>query len=79
MSSCVVIGSSPLAIMFAIKCRNNGENVSIIESKDDFGGAWKNAWVKDVGFVECACHLIELNGNAYKVIENLTGIKFKLF
>ena len=79
MSSCVVIGSSPLAIMFAIKCRNNGENVSIIESKDDFGGAWKNAWVKDVGFVECACHLIELNGNAYKVIENLTGIKFKPF
>jgi hypothetical protein len=79
MSSCVVIGSSPLAIMFAIKCRNDGKNVSIIHSKDDFGGAWKKAWVKDVGFVECACHLIELNGNAYRVIEKLTGIRFKPF
>jgi hypothetical protein len=79
MNDCVVIGSSPLAIMFAIKCKNNGEKVTIIESKDDFGGAWKTAWVKDVGFVECACHLIELNGNAYRVIEKLTGIKFKPF
>ena len=79
MNCCVVIGSSPLAMMFAIKLSNNGEKVIIIEAKKNFGGAWKKVWVKDVGFVECACHLIEFNGNAYRVIEKLTGIKFEPF
>ncbi len=73
----VVIGTSPISILIAIKLIKFGKDVLIIEKNDHFGGAWKSFKIKDGIISEASCHLIEHYRNAYRIIEELSGIKFK--
>lgn len=73
----VVIGTSPISILIAIKLIKLGKNVLIIEKNDHFGGAWKSFKINDGIISEASCHLIEHYRNAYRIIEELSGIKFK--
>ena len=73
----VVIGTSPISILIAIKLIRNGKDVLIIEKNDHVGGAWKSFKIKDGIISEASCHLIEHYRNVYRIIEELSGIKFK--
>ncbi|MEM6737736.1 MAG: hypothetical protein AAF620_16860 [Bacteroidota bacterium] len=73
----IIIGSSPIAVMLAVKFSRAGLSTVIIEAETEIGGAWKIKYIPEVGFTETACHLIEFYGNAYDVISDLIGIQFK--
>jgi hypothetical protein len=74
----VIIGTSPIAMLTAIKSAQDGFKTAVLEKEgnDYIGGAWKTINVKDLGEVECACHLIEFYDGAYEIIEKISGVKF---
>jgi hypothetical protein len=72
----IVIGSSPIGVMLAIKLSKNGEKVGLIESSSNVGGAWKKEYFEGIGETECACHLIEFQANAYRILEEVFEIEF---
>lgn len=73
----LIIGSSPIAVMHAVRFSRQGDKVVLIDSDKSLGGAWKKTAVEGVGETECACHLIEFQGNAYRLIEDMIGVIFE--
>jgi hypothetical protein len=72
----LIIGSSPIAVMHAVRFSRQGDKVVLIDSEKSLGGAWKKISVEGLGETECACHLIEFQGNVYRLIEDLIGVRF---
>lgn len=72
----IVVGTSPISILVAIRQANSGKNILIIEKNQHFGGAWKNFEINDGIVSEASCHLIEHYRNVYRIIEDISGIKF---
>lgn len=73
----VVIGTSPISILVAIRIAKLDRDVLVIEKNPQFGGAWKSFNIQDGIVSEASCHLIEHYKNTYRIIEKLSGIKFK--
>ena len=73
----IVVGTSPISILIAISLVKSGRNVLIIEKNNYFGGAWKSFKIKDGIVSETSCHLIEHYRNVYRIIEDISDIKFR--
>jgi hypothetical protein len=78
-TKCVVLGSSPISVLIAIKLANEGKRVTIVEKNEKYGGAWKSAKIDDTLITESACHLIEHYHDVYGIISELSGIKFEYY
>jgi hypothetical protein len=75
--SVAVIGSSPIMLLYAIYLRSTGASVYVFEGEQSFGGAWKvDAQIDERMKIQRACHLIEFYPGVYRLIEQLSGIKF---
>lgn len=72
----VIIGSSPVAVMCAVKFARAGFKVALVEKNQSLGGAWRSYEVEDLGSMECACHLIEFYSGVYETISDLLEIDF---
>lgn len=75
----IVIGSSPILMLYALRARQAGKSVILLEEAKSLGGAWSldNYLISDQEMVhERACHLIEWYSGGYELIERITGIKF---
>lgn len=72
----LIIGSSPIALLHAIKYSKKGYKTGLIESNEVLGGAWSiHKWDK-LGYTEKACHLIEYYDGIYELIESISGHNF---
>jgi hypothetical protein len=75
----IVIGSSPLLMLAAIRWRRAGRSVLLIEASDALGGAWKIGSCR-IGARElqheCACHLIEWYAGGYRLLQELSSYPF---
>ena len=75
MRKVLVIGSSPLMMITAIKLANSGNEVTLIDANSRHGGMWKGRVVNGVE-IDQACHLFESYPGAYKTLEHYSGVKF---
>lgn len=73
----IVVGSSPLAVMHAVKFSRDGLKTALVEKEEQFGGLWQSCLIEDVGKTECACHLIEFYAGSYETLSTLTGVAFE--
>ena len=75
----IVIGSSPILMLYALKSRKEGKSVMLIEKSNTLGGAWSidshTIGLKNIKH-ENACHLIEWYAGGYELIERISGIRF---
>jgi hypothetical protein len=70
----VIIGSSPICIIEAIYQSKSRENILLVESDDNVGGAWKTIRLFDVEDVELGPHLIYSscdNRDVYRFLSHL--------
>lgn len=72
----VVIGSSPLLLIEALKFADNDKRVLLIEENEDLGGSWKLIKLPNGSVIEDACHLLEWYHRGYDVLAKRTGCKF---
>jgi phytoene dehydrogenase-like protein len=75
----VVVGSSPLLLLFALQATKAGHSVCIVERKPQLGGAWSLDRCDLEGaevMHENACHLIEWYAGGYELLESLSGMPF---
>ena len=72
----VIVGSSPLAIMYAVKFARAGLKTVIVEKNKSLGGAWRSCTVEELGEIESSCHLIEFYSGAYETISDLIELDF---
>ncbi len=77
----IVVGSSPILILFALQTRRLGKTVCIVEQDKVLGGAWSvdryNMNGKEIDH-ENACHLIEWYLGGYELLERLSSVPFGL-
>lgn len=71
----VVVGSSPLMILHAIRHAKRGIKVCIVDINDVPGGCWRHVYLEDQP-IESACHLFEPFHRIYDVLEEVTGVEF---
>ena len=71
----VVVGSSPLMILHAIRLAKRGQKVCIVDINDVPGGCWRHVYLDDQP-IESACHLFEPFHKIYDVLEEVTGVDF---
>lgn len=77
----VVVGSSPLLMLYALQAKRAGKSVSMVESKPTLGGAWSlDRYTLDTFSVthENACHLIEWYDGGYELLEHISGTPFEV-
>ena len=83
----IVIGSSPLMLMQAIRLAQAGRNVRVIDRNKRIGGSWAVAEVQSYNtslkpgfknkiFSEIACHVIEVFPGVYEELERISGVPF---
>lgn len=83
----IIIGSSPLLLIEAIRLRRLGNRVLIVDSSKNLGGVWSSeqSTIKfqrgrgeySIEFEhETACHLLEWYVKGYQTLEELTGQVF---
>lgn len=72
----VVVGSSPMMVMQAIRLARAGRRVCLIERSSQLGGNWQTAKLRRDEVVEIACHLIEVFPGIYDLLENYSGVPF---
>lgn len=65
-SSVLVVGSSPLLLMFAVSLAKKGKQVTIISKAGEWGGSWQYTEYKGK-YVDMACHLLE----SYAISHNI--------
>jgi hypothetical protein len=75
----IIVGSSPLLMLAAIRWRRAGKTVLVIEAAEALGGAWKidecRIGARQLRH-ECACHLIEWYAGGYRLLQNLSSYPF---
>ncbi|MEM7562418.1 MAG: hypothetical protein AAF353_05115 [Pseudomonadota bacterium] len=71
-----IIGSSPLALVFAISRHRQGQKIVILD-ENPIGGAWRTAAIAPGIRVEEACHLFEYYRGGYQLISRLSGVQFR--
>ncbi len=74
----VVIGSSPVALAYAIRNAEGGVRTLILESRSNIGGAWQMEEMDCGARIEIACHLFEYWTDGYEVLANLSTVPFDL-
>jgi hypothetical protein len=83
----IVVGSSPLMLMQAMRLALDGQKVLVIDRNPRIGGSWAVAEIEPESaqlpllansntFVEIACHLIEVFPGVYERLERLCGVPF---
>jgi hypothetical protein len=75
----IIVGSSPLLMMYALQERRNGRSVLLINDEHELGGAWtvgSHLFNGKMLAHENACHLIEWYEGCYELLERLSGVKF---
>lgn len=68
-----------MLILYALRARQRGNSVILIEQENVIGGAWSvgnHLLGSNEVLHENSCHLIEWYKDAYELIESITGIKF---
>ena len=58
MSNPIVIGSSPILLLYALTLANKSQPVSLILDPDNKGGCWKTTQIESLS-IESSCHLLE--------------------
>ena len=73
----IIVGSSPVCMLKAIKLRQKGKKVCIIDSSDRLGGAWKTLAPDEsgIGNVEIGCHIFEKDKKVFRFFENELNLK----
>lgn len=74
----IVVGSSPLSIIYAIEQLDIGKSVLLIESRNELGGAWRANMLADGARVEEACHLFEYYDDVYEFLSEKSGVIFEV-
>lgn len=72
----LVVGSSPLLLLQALRLAEGGSHVCIVDKERSFGGAWRTTTLSDDSRIEIACHLIEAFPGVYEHLEKVSGIQF---
>ena len=67
-SSVIVVGSSPLLLIFAVSLAKKGKQVTIISEAEEWGGSWQYTEYKGK-YVDMACHLLESYAMSYKILQ----------
>ncbi len=74
MKECIIIGTSPLAIVEAAYLNSKGYKTLNIESKNEISGAWTTIKYKDFPEIEIGSHIWSYNKKTYLLIQNLFEI-----
>ena len=63
-----MIGSSPAVLLQALFLSEQGRRVTILESKDQLGGAWygRNLW--GLGHIDVGCHYIDRRASTFRFL-----------
>lgn len=72
----IVVGSSPLMLLQALKLSASGRRVCVVERLARVGGVWRTAPLGLHDEVEIACHLVEDFPGVYRYLEKVSGIPF---
>ena len=64
----IVIGSSPAVLLQALFLFEQGRHLTILESKDQLGGAWygRNLW--GLGHIDVGCHYIDRRASTFRFL-----------
>lgn len=73
----LVIGSSPLLLVEALRLQRAGRRVTVAEQLDRFGGAWHTSPLWEFESVELACHYIDLGRHGYAFLRDELGIELQ--
>lgn len=73
----VLISSSPLMLIEALRLRKEGKSVAIIDDRSTVGGAWYTKDLPEWGNVEVGCHYIANNKATYHFLENVLDLNFQ--
>ena len=73
----IIIGSSPLLLLEAIKLSKKGDSILMIERGKELGGAWVNSPLLGLEEVEVTCHLLESYKGVYNFLEEEFNIEFR--
>ena len=71
----IVIGSSPISMIEAIYCAEQGQNTLILEKTDNIGGMWGIMRTEALEDIDVGCHIIAKKKSAYDLIEKYSGCK----
>lgn len=67
-SSVIVVGSSPLLLIFAVSLAKKGKQVTIISEAGKWGGSWQYTEYKGK-YVDMACHLLESYAISHNILK----------
>lgn len=70
----IVVGSSPICVMAAIKASRSGASVLLLERNERLGGAWRLTSVFGIDDVEIGPHVMRRNRRAYREIQRVIGV-----
>lgn len=77
ISDALVLGSSPLMLMIALRLARDVPAVQVISNQSSFGGAWRTAETGGTQKVEIACHVIEPFPGVYELLSEYSGVRFE--
>lgn len=75
----IVIGSSPILLLYALHNEAKGKRVCLIEKNTKLGGAWEIKACPEISaahLLETSCHLIEWYQGGYELLERLSNETF---
>jgi hypothetical protein len=69
------VGSSPLSLLHALTCTEEGARILILNKENQLGGCW--SWTSRDGLdYERAAHLIEALPRVYELLQESSGVRF---
>ena len=78
----LIIGSSPIMLLKALKLAKKGKKVFLIDKENSIGGAWKCFFYKGKWY-EGACHILDNNRETYDFFNkygiSTIRVKYKIF